>query len=227
MLLLAGAGLIQTAWPPAADGSCEADGVPPRFLANGWCAAAADYFWLRANVAWERRDPAATDAFVRAAVGLAPEVDYFRINAARILAFDLPTWRIPVSAPAAVHARARREHAARALALLGERKQPSAAVLIEMGRLWHQVMGDPGRAAECYGRAAARPGAPYFAGRLCVEMLVQAGRPDDARAWLACWLERLPSDDPAAQRAQLEARLAELEAYAGERRQPVGRDDAF
>ncbi|HYC72222.1 MAG TPA: hypothetical protein VEB66_13495 [Opitutaceae bacterium] len=183
--------------------------------AGGWRAPAADVLWLRANLAWERRDAVATETLARAAVALEPEVDYFRINTARIIAFDLPEWGLDPTAPAEVARRRRAQHVRRALELLASRPGDSAAVLVERARLTHQGLGDSEAAGELFRAAAERPDAPYFAGRLSVELLIRAGRAREAREWLRAWLPRLPAGDPEAQRARMEARLRELDRLIG------------
>lgn len=221
-VLLAGAVLLQAiplASPqPGSDWtelqSLAGLGVAPAVV-GGLRAPAADLLWLRANRSWEQRDPAATDAYLRATVALAPEFDYFRVNAARMIAFDFPEWERAGDEPAEVSRRRRLAYGERALALLERRPGSSAAVLIERARLTHQIQGDRSRAAALYREAAELPAAPYFAGRLAVELLVQEGQIDGARTWLRHWLGRLPADDPDAQRARMAARLADLDARAG------------
>lgn len=184
-------------------------GVLPAAL-GGWRAPAADLLWLRANLAWERRDAPATDALLRAAVALEPDEDYFRLNAARIIAFDLAEWERDPVEPAEVSRRRAARQARRALELLVEGPEASAALLVERARLTHQVLGDRVAAARLYRAAAERPAAPYFAGRLATELLVAEGRIDEARDWLRSWVPRLPPGIPAAQRGRMETRLREL-----------------
>lgn len=185
-------------------------GVLPAVM-GGWGAPAADMLWLRANRAWERRDIVATDALLRAVVALEPEQDYFRINAARIIAFDFPGWELPAGAPHEIQRRTRTDCAERALQLLVAQPRPTPAVVIERARLTHQLLGERSDAAALYQEASRLPGAPYFAGRLAVELLVQDGRIEEARTWLRQWVAELPADEPTAERARMEARLAELE----------------
>jgi tetratricopeptide (TPR) repeat protein len=215
--LLAGAALLQALPVPSARSSdgfitrtAEAASAPGAGF-GGTRAVVADVLWLRANVFWERRDAAATDAYLRAAVAAEPCVDYFRINAARMIAFDFPEWARSADEPAEVSRRRRAAHCRRALALLESHPGESADALIERARLTHQVLGDRRGAARLYQQAADLPAAPAFAGRLAVELLVQEGRIDEARAWLGRWLERRSPADPAAQRDRMLARLADLE----------------
>ncbi len=181
---------------------------------GGFRALAADVLWLKANLAWERRDLAATDALLRATAAADARAAYYRLNGARIMAYDMPGWRTPPDAPAAVRAQYAAEQAEQALTFLAEgaaQHGPEAEHFIEMARICQQSLGDLPRAAGYYRRAAELPGAPYYAGRLHIELLARSGRLREARDWLRDWLPRLPADDAAAERGRMEARLAELE----------------
>lgn len=184
-----------------------------------WRLVVADWSWVRADLAWEGRDEARSRGWSRLAVAAAPTVDYFRLNAARMHAYDFPAWREArePGAPAALRARWRRESAAEAIALLTAEGAPTAACLIEAGNIALYARRDPASAAEFYRRAAETPGAPWHAGRIYAELLRQTGRPREALAWLRGWWPRLPADDPAAQRELVAARIAELERELGER----------
>lgn len=181
---------------------------------GGYRALAADVLWLRAYGAWRERDAGATEAWLRAAVAADGRSRHYRINGARMLAYDFPAWTDGPDVPQAVRDQARRRHAERAMALLEEGLTgvgAEADYLVELARIAHQQLGDLDRAAEYYRRAAVSPGAPYFAGRLHAELLVRAGRVREARDWLRAWEPTLPAEEPSAARAVVAARLAELE----------------
>lgn len=174
----------------------------------------ADAFWLRANLAWEREDAAATKAWAALAVAAEPEVPYFRYNAARMVAYDFPAWRIrrEPHAPLAVVRHWRREAATEALAWLdGEPHPPTPARWIEAGNIALYGQEDPVAAATFYRRAAELPDAPWHAGRIAAELLWRSGQKTEAVRWLREWLPRLPEDEPAAQQGLVAARLAEFE----------------
>jgi len=219
LLLLAGGWLAQFL-APGADASdrpalapLAGSGVLLPVL-GGYRALAADVLWLRAYQAWQERDAAATEAWVRAAVAADERSRHYRLNGARMLAYDVPAWADRPDMPRAVRERLQREQAERALALLAGGLTGAGAeadLLIEMARIAHQQLGDLDRAAGYYRRAAESPQAPYYAGRLHAELLVRAGRVREARDWLQRWWPTLPADDPAAARDLVAARLAELE----------------
>lgn len=132
---------------------------------------AADWQWLQANLAWERRDEAAVRQRIGWAAACDPETPYFWINGARVLAFDLPAWRAESEpgAPAAVRLQVRRAGAEEALRWLerGQRwHEGRAALEMEMGAIRLQALGDRAGAAEHFRRAAACADAPAAAARL-------------------------------------------------------------
>lgn len=181
-------------------------------------ALAADWSWLKADLAWETRDEARARSWSVLAVRAAPQSDYFRFNAARMRAFDFPAWREvrEPAAPPVLRARWRAELGEEAIALVlagGERR---AGSLIEAGNLALYALRDVSRAADFYRRAAELPDAPWHAGRIYAELLRQSGQSREALAWLKRWLPRLPADDPAAQRALVAARIEALERELAE-----------
>lgn len=172
--------------------------------------------WLRANLAWERRDAVATTALVHLTVAADERPLTFWLNGARMLAYDLPAWRSE-GAPAAVRQRFAAEQAEAAIAFL-ERglvaSGPSAEFYVEMANIRLRSLGDREGAARLFRLAAEQPGAPYYAARIHAELLRELGRPDEALAWLRLILPGLPADDPAAQRAVVLARIKGLEQEA-------------
>lgn len=208
LLALVGAGALFS-WAPLPSGT-------GRSVAS---AVAADWSWLKANAAWETRDEARTRSWSALSVRAAPEVDYFRLNAARMRAFDFPAWREArePGAPPALRARWRSELGEEAIELVLEGGERNPARLVEAGNLSLYALHDARRAAEFYRGAAELPGAPWHAGRIHAELLRQTGRTREALKWLKGWLPRLASDEPAAQRALVEARIAELERELGAR----------
>jgi hypothetical protein len=184
-----------------------------RVTAAPLASLVADWSWLKANLAWEAHDEERTRALAAVAMAAASASEYFRINAARMEAFDFPVWQEARErpAPAAVIAQRRREAAQRALDLIAAAPAQSPALLIESGNIALYAARDPGAAADYYRRAAELPGAPWHAGRICAELLHALGRTREAVEWLRAWLPRLPADDPAAQRVLVAERLATWE----------------
>jgi hypothetical protein len=200
--------------PAASPGGIGAVGV-----LSGVRAAVAGFFWLRANLAWEQRDAAATRALVELSLAADERPLYFWLNGARMMAHDFPTWS-EADRPAAVRRQEQAACAAMALAFLDEgrrRRGPSPELLIEMANIRLRSMGDREGAARLFREAAELPGAPYYAARIHAELLCALGRPGEALAWLRKVLPTLPADEPAARRTVVEQRIKELEAMAGVR----------
>lgn len=164
-----GAGL---AWLEPASAPARGAGVEDVVSRLGGARVlAADWQWLQANLAWERRDEAAVRQRIGWAATCDPETAYFWINGARVLAYDLPAWRAEreSAAPAAVLRQAKRAGAEEALRWLerGQRWHGGRAALeMEMGAIRLQALGDRAGAAEHFRRAAACADAPAAAARL-------------------------------------------------------------
>ena len=175
--------------------------------------------WLRANAAAERQDEPAFRAAVRLAMAAAPRARFYRIQSARMLSYDVPAWREnrEPNAPAALRTRWREDAVREGIAWLadGERHLgPDARLRFEAALLtWHGLRDITSSAAR-FKSAAELPGAPWEAGRLHAQLLVDLGRVDEARQWLEQWAPRLPDDVPSAQRALVMQRLAALRALA-------------
>jgi tetratricopeptide (TPR) repeat protein len=186
---------------------------------GGMRTVVAGGFWLRANLAWERRDEAATVAFIELTVAADERPGYFWQNGARMIAYDLPEW-LPATVPAPVRQREVEARACQALALLEKAlrwRGPDPAVYVEMGNIHLRRRGDLEAAARCYRLAAEQPGAPYYAARIHAELLCAAGRPAEALAWLRQVWPALPADDPAARREAVRERIRALEVQLAAR----------
>lgn len=224
VLLCGGAALGGLEHAPRVETARSAPPLARLFALGGTGAAlAADACWLRANLAWEQGDETAVRRWIEATTAAAPDVAYFRVNAARMLAFDLPAWRIAGerTAPAAVQTKWRAEAAEEAIRWLALGPAEDATLAIESGNIALYGLRDRARAAGFYRRAAELPGAPWHAGRIYAQLLRELGRDREALEWLREWLPRLPADDPAAQRALVLERIAALELELRSRGEPL------
>jgi hypothetical protein len=179
----------------------------------------ADMIWLRAYVAWEKRDAPTTETLLKLASALDPRPLYFWLNGARIMAYDIPAWEIAAAGGAGVvsvtqQAAINDAQAHRALSFLAEalRQHPANALLwIERANIELNRLHETAAAAESYRRASEQPDAPYFAARLYAELLRRGERKSEALAWLVALHPRLPSHVEAAAREVVLARIRELE----------------
>ena len=217
--LLAGGCRLRAVEPPAPAGlrgeqmaALAGQGGLPAVL-GGLRSAVAGGFWLRANLAWERRDAGAMTALLELTVAADERPAYFWLNGARMLAYDVPEW-LPVAAPAVVRQQVSEVQAQRALDFLAKGLRwhgADADLYVEQANIHLRRRGDLESAARCYRLAAEQPGAPHYAARLHAELLLALGRPREALAWLRQILPALPADDPAARRDVVQARIRELE----------------
>lgn len=187
---------------------------------GGFRALAADFLWLRLYAGWEERDLPGTQTLIRAVVAVDPRPMYFWLNGARILAYDLPVWRIAAEGGYDLVTAERRkvieaEHARLALRHLesARRVQADQAPLwIEQANIELNKLGDVAAAAASYRRAWESPGGPYYAARIYAELLKRQGRKAEAYGWLCELHRKLPRDDEAADAPLVLVRIRELEA---------------
>ncbi|MSU69596.1 MAG: hypothetical protein EXS39_02230 [Opitutaceae bacterium] len=191
-------------------------------LPGGFRALAADIMWLRTHACWERHDLAGTEASLRQVTGVEPRCLAFWLNGARMMAYDMPEWRIARAGGAIVSSATRigieAEQARLALAWLDDAQSfhPQApAIFIERAFIHLYRMHDPASAAEDFRRAAEQPGAPYYAARLHAEMLRRLGRKAEACAWLTHLHPTLPRRSEAAATDLVLARIRALESEMG------------
>ncbi len=186
---------------------------------GGFRALAADFLWLRMHALWETRDLPGTQTLIGLTTAVDPRPIYFWLNGARILAYDLPAWRIgaeggyetvPVERQRVIEAEQARlalRHIAAA-----RRVQPASATLwIEQANIELNRLHDVAAAAESYRQAWAQPGAPYYAARLHAELLRRLGRKAEAYAWLRALHPQLPGHDEGAGAVLVLTRIRELE----------------
>jgi tetratricopeptide (TPR) repeat protein len=181
---------------------------------GGLRAPAAGACWLRANLAWEKRDAAAMETLIELTVATDERPLQFWLNGARMIACDVPAW-LPADAPLGLRRQVIAEQARRALRLLEKGLDwhgADPALLVEMANIHLRQLGDLESAARCYRKAAKQPGAPYYAARIHAELLRELGRPQEALDWLRRILPGLPADDPSARREVVIQRIKGLES---------------
>lgn len=192
-------------------------------LLGGFRALAADFLWLKANSSWEEMDLPATQTTIRAVTAIDPRPLYFWVNGARMIAYDMPAWRIERAGgldavPASVQARIDEEQARVALAMLADAQQVhpgNPTLVIEVANIHLRRLGDMATAARLYREAAELPGAPFYAARIHAELLRNLGRRQEALDWLRNVHPALPRDVPEAMEPIVLARIRELEDELG------------
>ncbi|MBL9216241.1 MAG: hypothetical protein JNG83_12260, partial [Opitutaceae bacterium] len=141
--------------------------------------------WLKAHLAWERRDAAALAVWLDLTVAADERPAEFWLNGARMLAHDVTAWRTPARAPAAVRRRIELAQARAACAFLERGLRwggPAGALEVERGLILLHRGRDLAGAGRCFARAAALPGAPEHVGRIHARLqrrLAGRGTPAD------------------------------------------------
>ena len=190
---------------------------------GGLRAAAADIVWLTASGRVEKRELADTDELLRLVTTLDARPLYFWLNGARIMAYDMPAWRILAAGgygttPAVIQRGIERAQARRALRYLDEAMvfhPTSASLWIERPNIELNRLDDLAGAAESYLRAWEQPNAPYYAARLHGELLRRLGQKPAALAWLRRLHPQLPPGDESAGADLVLARIRRLERELG------------
>lgn len=175
-------------------------------LLGGFRAIVADFFWIKTNSVWEDNDLPSTQTFIKLVTAIDPRPLYFWQNGSRMIAYDMPNWRITAAGgydavPVAVQRRIDEEQSAVALKYLREAfgHHPNSALLhVEIANIYLNRLKDNASAAEAYRQAALQPDAPYYASRIYAELLRKLGRNEEAYAWLKRLYPTLPKQvDPA------------------------------
>ena len=208
----------QPAWQLHAGGAAAGQGVTLGVL-GGFRAITADFVWLRAHVIWETRDLPTTATLLRLCTTLDPRPLYFWLNGARIVAYDMTSWRIAAAGgyevvPAAEQKRIEVEQAHLALQRLDEAgayHPASADLWIERANIELNRLHDTAAAAASYRRAWEQPNAPYYAARLHAELLRRMGHTREALAWLTKLHPQLPPGDEAAGADLVLGRIRDLD----------------
>ena len=192
---------------------------------GGFRAVMADFLWIRTNTIWERRDRVKLDAMVRLVTTLDPRPEFFWINGARMIAYDVPNWRIKeeggyTDVPESRQQELDREQAEQAFVMLERAREfhpEKAKLYLEVAQIYLNRLKDIPNAAKWFLLASQQADAPYFAARIYGELLRRQGLNSEAYAFLKQLHRDLP-DDPYAQKSIIFDRIRELE---GELKVPI------
>ncbi|WP_309400167.1 tetratricopeptide repeat protein [Cerasicoccus maritimus] len=161
-------------------------------LLGGFRTLLADFVYLRANYYWEKYDRPNTEALLGLTSSIDPRPMYFWLNGARMIAYDIPVWRIREKGawedvPEFYRKEIYREQVDRAMKMLdrAEKFHPDDMRLpLEKARIYYDKVNDYEKAAENYKRAIDLPNAPYYAHRIYANALDKAGHPREAYNFL-------------------------------------------
>jgi len=188
-------------------------------LLGGFRAIVADLFWIRTNSVWEKNDIPATQTSIKLVTAIDPRPLYFWLNGSRMIAYDMPNWRIDKAGgwekvPEAVKRRYDEEQSSIAIKYLegGLGFHPKEPLLIlEIANIHLNRLKDVETAAGYYLEASKQPAAPYYAARIYAELLRKLDRLPQAYAFLKELYPTLPKNDDMAQASVVLGRIRELE----------------
>ena len=185
---------------------------------GGFRAILADFLWIRTNTIWERKDRAKLDSMVRLVTTLDPRPDFFWINGSRMIAYDVPNWRIREEGGYSEVPEERQqvidlEQSAQAFDLIDQALNfhpENAKLYLEKAQIYLNRLKDDANAAEWFLRASQQDDAPYFAGRIHAELLRKQGLDAEAYDFLKNLHTELPNT-PFAQKGIILERILDLE----------------
>ncbi len=188
-------------------------------LLGGFRAIVADLFWIRTNTIWETNDLPGTQTSIKLVTAIDPRPLYFWLNGSRMIAYDMPNWRIDAAGgydavPEAVRRRFDEQQSKVAIEYLGTALDfhPDEPLLIlEIGNIHLNRLKDVETAAQFYLEASRQPDAPHYAARIYAELLRRLDRLPEAYAFLKKLHPTLPPDDMMAQASVVLDRIRELE----------------
>lgn len=185
---------------------------------GGFRAILADFLWIRTNTIWERKDRAKLDYMVRLVTTLDPRPDFFWINGSRMIAYDVPNWRIreeggysdvPEERQQAIDL----EQSAQAFDLIDQALEfhpDNAKLYLEKAQIYLNRLKDDANAAKWFLQASQQADAPYFAARIHAELLRKQGLDEEAYDFLKNLHIQLPNT-PFAQKGIILERILDLE----------------
>ncbi|MEY4488371.1 MAG: hypothetical protein RIQ79_879 [Verrucomicrobiota bacterium] len=188
-------------------------------LLGGFRAILADLFWIRTNYVWEKNDLPATQTSIKLVTAIDPRSTYFWLNGSRMIAYDMPNWRIDKAGgydkvPDTVKRHFDEEQSAVAIRYLNEAFgfHPNSPIIrLEIANVYLNRLKDTETAATYYRRAAEHPDAPYYAARIYAELLRKMNRNAEAYDYLKQLYPTLPKDNAQASAATVLGRIHELE----------------
>lgn len=190
-------------------------------LLGGFRTLIADFVYLRASYYWEKRDRPNTEALLALTTSIDPRPMWFWLNAARIISYDIPVWRIRErgkweDVPEAYRKHIYAEQVARTMALLdrAEKYHPDdIRIPLERARIYYDKTQNYEQAAKYYKQVTEMPDAPYYAARIYANALDKLGRTREAYYFLRDIYPTLPPSnvEPAASREVVLQRIREFE----------------
>lgn len=187
-------------------------------LLGGFRTIIADMVFIRANVYWEKKDREKTEALINLTTAIDPRPMFFWLNGSRIMAYDIPIWRIREAGglddvPRGVQDEIYKEQAQRGIDFIdraGKYHPGDYRVPLEKAQIYNNKLKDPEKAAEYFLQAYHSEDGPYYTARIYAELLRQMNRKQEAYDFYRQLYNDLP-DDPQANKPVVLERIRELE----------------
>ncbi|GHB97095.1 tetratricopeptide repeat protein [Cerasicoccus arenae] len=190
-------------------------------LLGGFRTLVADFVYLRASYYWEKSDRPNTEALLALTTSIDPRPLYFWLNAARIISYDIPVWRVRErgdfeDVPQAYKDHIYQEQVDRAMGLLDRAQSfhpDNMQIPLEKARIYYDKVKDYENAAKYYHQVTQMPDAPYYAARIYANALDNLGRSREAYEFLRELYPTLPPSEevPQASREVVLERIREFE----------------
>jgi hypothetical protein len=188
-------------------------------LLGGFRAIVADLFWIRTNAVWETYDLPKTQTSIKLVTAIDPRPLFFWLNGSRMIAYDMPNWRIDKAGgwdvvPDAVKRRFEEEQSAVAIDFLESAlgfHPEHPLIILEIANVHLNRLKDVETASRYYLRASQHPEAPFYAARIYAELLRRLDRKPEAYVFLRELYPTLPGDSIMAQAPVVLERIRELE----------------
>lgn len=189
-------------------------------MMGGMRALTANLLWIQSFEQWSRKDIAANAVSMQLALAVDSRNIALWQNAADIMAYDWPKWRIEQYerqhgqlAPAWFVREVRHEYANAALKLINQAYEHHTGdyrLIVDAAMIHRNCLGDTERAAELFRYGSRLPNAPYFLARTYGELLREQGKKGEALEWYKRIYKRLPNH-PHAQKSVVLDRIRDLE----------------
>jgi tetratricopeptide (TPR) repeat protein len=188
-------------------------------LLGGFRAIVADFVWIRTNVIWQTNDLPGTQTSIKLVTAIDPRPLYFWLNGSRMIAYDMPNWRIDKAGGYDVVLESAKRRFDEEQSSVARRYLEGALdfhpdhplLVIEIANIYLNRLKDVESASRYYLRASQHRDAPYYAARIYAELLRRLERKPEAYEFLKNLYPTLPKDEPMAQASVVLDRIRELE----------------
>ena len=187
---------------------------------GGYRNVAANFVWISMYGEWQYRRKSSVLEKMELALTLNPDSLYFWIDGARMIANDMPVWRLGDEQMERLFDEGdgegvaiREEYARQALRFLDQAPDSldeRYEIHLERGSIYWRRLNDLKGAIETFEDALETPDPPFFLSRVYAELLYRDGRIADACQYLKRHYESLPDGEVSALKPLVAARIAEL-----------------